>query len=414
MSTPGILKASDLSPLRRAELIVLFGILTIFTPFAVDMYMPALPTIARDFQVSIAAIEHSLASYFLGLAVGQAVVGPLSDRFGRRTPLMLGLGLYVLGSMACALAPGPLTLDVARFFQATGGCAGTVLARACVRDMFPPEQASRIFAQMLLILSVSPLFAPLFGGWLLLVAQWRWIFWIQAILCALSLLVVAARLPESHPGSDRPIHPVAVARDYWAIAVDQCFLGYVLSATLAGAGLYVYLTDWSHVAIDLFGVSPQNFGYTFLLNGLGLIIVSQLTARLLHHRPAPRVLFWALVTQTSCAVMALLFAFEGWGGLYGLLPWLFLYPAMLGAINPTAAGLAMTGFGESAGMASALMGIMIYGGGAIASMVMGAFHPVTAVPMTALMFLCSASALAVDLRYRKLLASRPPPPDLPF
>ena len=125
-------------------------------------------------------------------------------------------------------------------------------------------------------------------------------------------------------------------------------------------------------------------------------------------------LFWALMVQSFSAAMALLFALKGWGGLFGLLPWLFLYPAMLGAINPTAAGLALMGFGESAGMASALMGIMIYGGGTIASMVMGAFNTTTAAPMTALMLFCALSALLVDLRYRKLLASQPPPPDLPF
>src|ERR1700760_2502093 len=123
---PAFVKAADLSPPRRFELIFLFGVLTVFTPFAVDMYMPALPTIARDFHVSIAAVEHSLASYFLGLAVGQAVVGPLSDRFGRKLPLLIGLALYVLGSLACALAKGPVALDIARFIQATGGCAGTV------------------------------------------------------------------------------------------------------------------------------------------------------------------------------------------------------------------------------------------------------------------------------------------------
>jgi DHA1 family bicyclomycin/chloramphenicol resistance-like MFS transporter len=413
MSSPP-LKAENLTPLRRTELIALFGVLTVFTPFAVDMYMPALPTIARDFHASIAAVEHSLTSYFLGLAVGQAVVGPLSDRFGRRLPLMLGMGLYVLGSVACAITEGPLTLDAARFVQAMGGCAGTVLARACVRDIFPAGEAARIFAQMLLILSVSPLFAPLFGGWMLLVADWRAIFWIQAVLALLAMLAVVARLPESHPGSDRALHPVEVARDYWRIAVDQRFLGYVLSATLSGAGLYVYLTGWAHVVIDIFGVAPQYFGYTFLLNGIGLIVASQSTARILHHRPAPRVLFWALVAQTFGAAMALLFGWMGWGGLFGLLPWLFIYCALVGAVNPTAAGLALMGFGESAGMASALMGIMIYGGGTIASMAMGAFNPVTPVPLVALMLACGAGALAVDLRYRRVLASQPPPPDLPF
>ena len=402
------------STARRFELIALFGLLTTFTPIAIDMYMPALPTIGREFHTSIAAVEHSLASYFLGVAIGQAVVGPLSDRFGRKTPLLIGLALYVLGSLACALAEGPLTLDAARFVQACGGCAGTVLARACVRDLFPPGEAARIFAQMLLILSVSPLFAPLFGGWLLLVASWRVVFWIQGGLAILAMLAIAVRLPESHPGSDRAIHPMAVALDYWAIGSDPQFLGYVLSATLSGAGLYVYLTGWAHVVIDLFGVAPQYFGYTFLLNGIGLVIVSQATARLLHHRPAPRLLFWALLAQTVAAAMALLFAVMGWGGLLGLVPFLFTFCALVGAVNATAAGLALMGFGESAGMASALMGILIYGGGAIASLVMGAFNPTSPMPMTGLMLACAGAALAVHLRYRTLLNATPPPPDLPF
>src|SRR5579872_3677016 len=179
-----MIRGETLTAARRFELIFLFGALTVFTPIAIDMYLPALPAIAGDFHVSIAVIEHSLASYFLGVAFGQAIVGPLSDRFGRKLPLLIGLGFYVLGSAVCALSPGPLSLDAARFVQATGGCAGSVLARACVRDIFPPGEAARIFAQMLLVLSVSPLFAPLFGGWLLLITSWRYLFWIQAALAA--------------------------------------------------------------------------------------------------------------------------------------------------------------------------------------------------------------------------------------
>src|SRR3954469_14388788 len=164
---------APITPARRFELIALFGLLTVFTPIAVDLYMPAFPAMAREFGTPISAVEHSLASYFLGIAIGQAIIGPLSDRFGRRMPLLLGMGLYAIGAAICALAPGPVSLDAARLVQALGGCAGTVLARACVRDLFPPGEAARVFAQMLLILSVSPLFAPLVGVWLLLVADWR-------------------------------------------------------------------------------------------------------------------------------------------------------------------------------------------------------------------------------------------------
>lgn len=398
-----------LTPARRFELIFLFGALTVFTPIAIDMYLPALPAIAGEFHTSIAAIEHSLASYFLGVAFGQAVVGPLSDRFGRKLPLLVGLALYVLGSAVCALAPGPISLDAARFVQAMGGCAGSVLARACVRDIFPPGEAARIFAQMLLVLSVSPLFAPLFGGWLLLVASWRDLFWIQGALAALTAVAVFIRLPESHPGSQRAIHPVAVVRDYLVIARDRRFLGYVMASTLSGAGLYVYLTGWSHVVIDIFHVPAQYFGFTFLLNGVGLIIVSQATARLLRHRPAPHLLSGALAVQTVFGVMALLFSWTGWGGLFGLLPWLFFYVSMIGAISPTASGLALMGFGSSAGMASALMGIIVYGGGTIASLAMGSFTPATPVPMAALICLCGFAALAANYFWSAPVLEPPAP-----
>ena len=404
-----MIRGETLTAARRFELIFLFGALTVFTPIAIDMYLPALPAIANEFHSSIAVIEHSLASYFLGVAIGQAVVGPLSDRFGRKTPLLIGLGFYVLGSAGCALAPGPFSLDVARFVQATGGCAGTVLARACVRDIFPPGEASRIFAQMLLVLSVSPLFAPLFGGWLLLITSWRYLFWIQGALCALTAVMVILRLPESHPGSDRAIHPVAVLKDYAAIARDRRFLGYVMASTLSGAGLYVYLTGWPHVVIDIFHVPPQYFGFTFLLNGIGLIIVSQMTARLLHHRPAPRLLFWALVAQASFGALALLFSWMGWGGLFGLLPWVFLYCSLIGAVNPTASGLALMGFGTSAGMASALMGIIVYAGGTVASLVMGSFTPESSVPLAALICLCGFSALAANHFWRAPVLEPPAP-----
>jgi MFS transporter, DHA1 family, multidrug resistance protein len=388
--------AIPLTPARRFELIFLFGALTVFSPIAIDMYLPALPTIAGDFHVSISAIEHSLATYFLGVAFGQAVVGPLSDRFGRRIPLLTGLGLYVLGSAICALAPGPISLDAARFVQAMGGCAGSVLARACVRDIFPPGEASRVFAQMLLVLSVSPLFAPLFGGWLLLVASWRDLFWIQGGLAALTIVAVYFRLPESHAGSDQAIHPVAVVRDYIKIARDRRFLGYVMASTFSSAGLFVYLTGWSHVVIDIFQIPAQYFGFTFLINGIGLIVISQVTAHLLRHRPAPHLLRWALAAQAFCAAMALLFAWTGWGGIYGLLPWLFLYCSLVGAVSPTASGLALMGFGTSAGMASALMGIIVSGGGSIASLGMGSVTPATAVPMAALICLCGFAAFAAN------------------
>jgi DHA1 family bicyclomycin/chloramphenicol resistance-like MFS transporter len=230
----------------------------------------------------------------------------------------------------------------------------------------------------------------------LLIGSWRDLFWIQGALAALTIIAVYFRLPESHAGSDQAIHPVAVIRDYIAIGRDRRFLGYVMASTLSSAGLFVYLTGWSHVVIDIFQIPAQYFGFTFLMNGIGLIVVSQVTAHLLRHRPAPHLLQWALAGQAFFAAMALLFAWTGWGGIYGLLPWLFLYCSLVGAVSPTASGLALLGFGTSAGMASALMGIIVSAGGSIASLSMGTFTPATPVPMTALICLCGFAAIAAN------------------
>ncbi len=393
--------SDSFSRTRRIELIALFGLLTVFTPIGIDLYLPALPTIAREFHAPIASIEHSLAAFFLGLCLGQVMIGPLSDRFGRRWPILIGLGLYVLGATGCALARDPFTLDAARFVEAVGGCAGTVLARACVRDLFPPEQAARIFAQMLLILSVSPLFAPFVGGWLLPITGWRSLFWLQGGAALLTWGFVWKLLPESHPGSDRRLHPFHVLVDYWAILRDPRFFRFIIPATLTGAGLYVFLTGWPHVVIDLFHVRPQYFGFTFVLNGVGLILFSQGTARWLKHRPGEPLFLAALLANALAGSLALLFGFTGWAGLLGLLPWTFVYCSMIGVINPTAAGLAMRDFGHTAGMASALIGIFLYGGGTLASMAMGAFiTPATPVPLTGLIAVFGIAGAATYLLFR--------------
>jgi len=395
------LARTEITGIRRIELIILFGVLTVFTPIGIDLYLPALPTIARDFGTPIAAVEHSLAAFFLGLCIGQAAVGPLSDRFGRRWPILGGLALYVLGATGCALARDPITLDIARFVEAVGGCCGTVLARACVRDLFPPEQAARIFAQMLLILSASPLFAPFVGGWLLPLTGWRSLFWLQGGAALLTWGVVWKMLPESHPGSDRRLHPLHVLKDYWDILKDMRFSRFIIPSILTGGGIYVFLTGWPHVVIDLFHVRPEFFGFTFVINGIGLVVFSQGAAWWLKHHPGEPLFFASLALNAAAGVLLMCQAFLGWGGLIAMLPFTLVYCAMIGPINATAAGLAMRDFGHAAGMASALAGILLYGGGTIASMAMGSFvTPATPMPLAGLMALFGALGLGTYLLFR--------------
>lgn len=386
---------------QRIELIALFGILTVFTPIGIDLYLPALPSIASDFHAPISAVEQSLAAFFLGLCLGQAMIGPISDRFGRRWPILIGLLLYILGATACALSRDPITLNLARFVEAVGGCAGTVLARACVRDLFPPHEAARIFAQMLMILSVSPLFAPFLGGWLLPLTGWQSLFWLQGAAAAMTWGVVWKMLPESHPGSNRRLHPLHVVADYWAIASDRRFFRFVIPATLTGGGLYAFLTGWPHLVEDLFHIRPEYFGFTFVLNGIGLVVFSQGAARWLRNHPGEPLFFGCLLTNAAAGVLAVSFGWLGWGGLLGILPWTFVYCSLIGSINATGSGLAMQHFGHAAGMASALIGILLYGGGTLASALMGAFPtPNSPLPLTGLMAVFGLCGVATYLLFR--------------
>jgi MFS transporter, DHA1 family, multidrug resistance protein len=228
-------------------------------------------------------------------------------------------------------------------------------------------------------------------------------FWVQGGAALVTLALLLWRLPESHSGSSRTLHPLAVLKDYGHILTNRHFYGYVTPVTLSAAGLYVWLTGFSHVAIDMFAVSPQNFGYFFLVNGIGLVITSQTVARLLKHRPARLFFTSAIAIQAVAGVIALGVAWSGWSGLWGFVPFTFLYCCLIGVVNSTGGGLAMTQFGHSAGMASALMGLIMYAGGFLASLAMGAIDARSPVPMTLLMCLCGLGALLAALKLKPFL-----------
>jgi DHA1 family bicyclomycin/chloramphenicol resistance-like MFS transporter len=389
---------------RRVELIIILGALTAFAALSIDMYLPALPSIARDFRVPIGAAERTLSAFFLGFAFGQAFFGPLADRFGRKPPLYAGLAIYVLMCVACASTQSADMLMVARFFQAIGACAGGVIARACVRDLFGPEEAPRIFAYMMLVLGVAPLIAPFLGGYLLIWASWRAIFWTQAATGAVAAIAIMLRLPETHGGAHRTLHPWKILRDYWIIAQDRRFIAYALAGAIGNASMFAYITGSPHVFIDLFHVHAENFGWFFGAIAAGLITMAQVSARLLKHASAERVMLTAQTTQALAGVALVIIAYMGLGGMIGLALALFVFVALNGAIMPMATGVSMRHYGLNAGMASALIGTLQFGAATISSLVMGAFSPHSPVPMTAIMAGCALAGLAVHLLARPRLA----------
>lgn len=381
-----------------AALILVLGTLTAFGPLSIDMYLPGLPAIARDLGAEPSLIQLTLSLFFIGLAAGQTLYGPLSDRFGRRLPLLVGCGLYAVASAACALAPTAQALIAARLLQALGGSAGMVIARSVVRDRFDARESARVFSLLMLVMGLAPITAPLIGGQLLVFAGWRAIFWLLCGFGLLCVLLVAFALPESLPPERRSSTGLsAVPAIYGRILADRRFLGYAVAGGLASAAMFAYIAGSPFVVIELYGVSPQQFGWIFGANALGLIIASQLNRRLLNRFDGTTIVRATLLLSAGAALLLVLAAGTGLGGLPGLLAPLFVCIAAGGLIGPNTTAAALAPYGRAAGSASAMLGAIPFLIGTATTALVAALHNGTAVPMAGIMAACIFGALGVYL-----------------
>jgi DHA1 family bicyclomycin/chloramphenicol resistance-like MFS transporter len=396
---------------NRLRLTFILGALTAFSPMSIDMYLPSLPTLERVLRADAAAVQLTLAAYFVGLALGQALYGPLVDRFGRKVPLYGGTALYVLASAGCALAPDVHSLVVLRFAQAIGGCAGVVIARAVVRDLFDEQESARMFSLMLLVMGVAPILAPLAGGYLLVLFGWRSIFWALALFGLSCLAGALLWLPETRPHEQRAQGGIGRALvGYGQLLADRRFLGYTLAGGFAQAGMFAYISGSPSVFIDLYGVPAQHYGWLFGLNALGLIVASQLNRRVLVNYGAGGVLSGANYANAMFGIVLMLLAVTGVGGFAGILIPLFGYVASLGFVFPNAVALAMGPQGDRAGSASALLGTVQFSAATIASVAVGALYDGTARPMAAVIAACAVLAVIAQ---RLLVGDRAPAHALP-
>lgn len=384
------------------EMLLILGAMTAFAPLSVDMYLPAFPELQRAFATDAGRVQQTLATFFVAFALGQVVYGPLADRFGRRPPLYAGLGLFVLASIGCALAQDIGQLATLRFLQALGAGAGVVVARAMVRDLFPPSQAVAVFSRLMLVIGVAPMLAPLLGGYLLLWFGWQSIFLTLALLGLLCLLAVAFRLPESlAPENVQPLSARGVTLGYAALLVDRRFLGPALVGGLSIAGMFVYITASPFVFIQVLGVATETYGWLFGINAFGFIAASQFNARFGRLYGPARVLAVAVTLQVLVGLLLILGGVLGLGGRWGVFLPIFAYLTCLGFIMPNTAALAMAPFGRNAGSASALLGLLQFGLAAVAAGLAGAFAHDSALPMALLIACCAAAgALAYLLLLR--------------
>jgi len=324
------------------RLTIILGCLAAFGPLSIDMYLPSLPTLAQEFRTDTAAAQLTLSIFFIGLAFGQALYGPITDRFGRKRPLLVGCALYTLASVACVLAPSIEALVVLRLLQALGGCAGMVISRSVVRDLFDEHESARIYSFLILVMGIAPITAPLLGGQLLALFGWRSIFWLLGTFGLICLLMVAFGLPESLPADRRNRAGVLQALGvYVQLLADRRFVSYALTGGFLTAGMFAYISGSPFVVIELYGVSPQQYGWIFGANALGLIIASQLNRWLLERYRGDTILFATLAVAAAASVVLVLVAALGLGGLAGLLLPLFICIASVGLVGPNTAAAAM-------------------------------------------------------------------------
>lgn len=379
-----------------AKLAFTLGILTAFAPFSIDMYLPGLPAIAREFNTDTAAVQQTLAVFFLGLSMGQLFYGPISDRLGRRGPLLFGCLLYAAACVGCALAPSLGSLVVMRFAQALGGCAGVVIARSVVRDLFDQTESARMYSLLMLVLGVAPITAPLIGGQLLLFFGWRSIFIALFGFGVLCLLLVFFVLPETLPAERRVRTGLGVAlRTYGSLLIDGRYMGYALAGGLASAGMFAYIAGSPFVFIELNGVAPERFGLIFGTNAIGLIAASQLNRWLLSHYTTGQILTAALAFTAASSLLLLAVTATGIGGFVGMLVVLFFTIASTGFVGPNSTAAAMAPFAARAGSAAALLGSVQFACGAAAGALVGALHSGTALPMAGTIALCGVSAFLI-------------------
>jgi len=389
------------------RMVLILGALSAFGPLAIDFYLPAFPAMAQAFATDEKHIQATLAAYFLGLSIGQLAYGPVADRFGRRKPLLFGVALFTLASLACAYAPNLDTLIVARFVQALGGCAGMVLSRAIVSDKCDPVASAKVFSQLMLVMGLAPILAPMLGGVLVNVAGWQSIFLALSLFSAGSLLAVSLGLPESLP-AHMPCQPLSGAlRQYLRLLADRVFIGHALTGGIAIAGMFAYIAGSPFVFIKLYGVPAEHYGWLFGTNAAGFILVAQINARLLAKRGPAFLLVRAVWFYLAAGVVLLGVAASRPTQLWPLLVPLFVCIASLGCIIPNASACAMSGQGARAGSASALMGCVQFSVAAGAASLVGVLHDGSAVPMTLVISLCGALVVSVALLTRRLQATRP-------
>lgn len=393
------------SPTHNKKLIVwILGALSTVTPFAIDLYLPSFAQIASEFGTTPAKISLSVSSYFIGMAVGQILYGPLLDRYGRKKPLYAGLFVFIVASIGCTMANSTETLIASRFLQAMGGSVAWVAALAMVRDFFPVEESAKIFSLLFLVIGVSPLLAPTVGGFITSALGWRFIFITLALIAVAMIVIVRFYLPDGHqPDASVSLRVKPMANTFLGVLSHPQFATFVFSGAFSFSTLFIYVAGSPVIFMELFDVEPQVYGGIFALLSVGFIGGSQVNIFLTKKVGSATILKVALTCQLIATLLFLFFAVNGWVGLYLCIGMLFICLTCIGLINPNASALALAPFTRNIGSASALMAFTQIGISALASAGVGAFNSPSIVPMVSLMTItCVIAVLVYWIGQRRL------------
>ena len=381
---------------RYVILIFILGLISALSPFSVDMYLPAFPAIAIGLHTHVSQVQLSMSSYLLGISAGQMLYGPLLDRFGRKKPLYMGMGVYILASLACAVTRSVNMLIMMGLLQALGSCAGMVAGGALVRDLFPGSDIAKVLSLLLLVVMISPMLAPTIGGYVSAALGWHYIFIILTAIAVLITLACMIWLPHGRePDTQLSLKPKNIIGNFYEVFKHPQFFTYAVTAAVVSAAQYAYLSGSSDVFIDYYHVDARHYGRIFAIIGAGLIGSSQINSLALRRFTNQQVIKVALICQSLMGLMLYAFTYYHWVNVYGTITLIFAFLCCQGFIAPNASALSLAPFAKQAGSASALMGTLQMGFGAVASAMVSLLNngPASPRPMTGIMMVCPILAL---------------------
>lgn len=392
---------------QKFLLILILGLLSAIGPFSIDMYLPGFPAIAKDLETDVATVSLSLSSFFIGISAGQLIYGPLLDRYGRKKPLFAGLVIYIVASLGCVFANSVHLLIGLRLFQALGGCAGMVAARALVRDIFPVEENAKVFALLMLVIGVSPIIAPTLGGYITSTLGWHYIFILLAFMGLAILTAAWFIMPDGRqPDTSLSLRPAPIIKNFYSVLKEPQFITYSLTGAAASAGLYAYIAGSPYVFMELYKVSERGYGWIFATIAGGLITCSQLNSLLLRTYRSEQIIRIATFCQSMVGLVLFVTTILNVLDVYSTIALIFVFLCCQGFIFPNSSALSLAPFTKNAGSASALLGSIQLGIGTLSSAMVSILNDHTALPMTEVMAVSTLTAFIVLISGNRVIIRR--------